>query len=85
MGAPGLAFETWDPPRKGGKTKLENSKFEKALDLVIPLDRIVTHTLKPRWNVLRTRSAGICVEDPRSQKRDLGHPSSYPGGPLQTL
>ena len=30
MGAPGLAFETWDPPRKGRKTKLENSNFEKA-------------------------------------------------------
>jgi hypothetical protein len=25
---------------------------------------------------------GICVEDPRSQKRDLGHPSSYPGDEL---
>ncbi len=32
MGAPGLAFETWDPPRKGRKTKLENSHFEKASD-----------------------------------------------------
>ena len=31
MGAPGLAFETWDPPRKCRKTKLENSNFEKAL------------------------------------------------------
>ena len=31
MGAPGLAFETWDPPRKCRKTQLENSNFEKAL------------------------------------------------------
>ena len=29
---------------------------------------------------MESRFAGICVEDPRSQKRDLGHPSSYPGG-----
>ena len=31
MGAPGLAFETWDPPRKCRQTELENSNFEKAL------------------------------------------------------
>jgi hypothetical protein len=31
MGAPGLAFETWDPPRKCRKAKLENSNFEKGL------------------------------------------------------
>ena len=31
MGAPGLAFETWDPPRRCRRTKLENSNFEKAL------------------------------------------------------
>ena len=30
MGAPGLAFETWDLPRKYPKTKLEKSNFEKA-------------------------------------------------------
>jgi hypothetical protein len=24
--------------------------------------------------------AGVCVKDPRSQKRDLGHPSTDPGG-----
>jgi hypothetical protein len=30
MGAPGLAFETWDPLRKCWQTKLENSNFEKA-------------------------------------------------------
>ena len=66
MGAPGLAFETWDPSRKGRKTKLENSNFEKAsgTDATIEFSRTLL---------------SICVEDPRSQKRDLGHPSAYPG------
>ena len=31
MGAPGLAIETWDPPRKCRWIELENSDFEKAL------------------------------------------------------
>ena len=39
------------------------------------------------WIVWRWRkrkmtdwAAGICVKDPRAQNRDLGHPSSHPGG-----
>ena len=50
MGAPGLAFETRDPPPKCRKTKLENVNFEKA-PVLMPLDRILTDTLRPRWNV----------------------------------
>ena len=60
MGAPGLAFETWDPPSKCRR----NRAFT-----VRAFSRAEFSNLFP----------GICVEDPRSQKRDLGHPSSYSG------
>ena len=50
MGAPGLAFETWDPPRKCRKTKLENSNFEKAVDTDTTRSNSPAHS-KARWNV----------------------------------
>ena len=37
MGAPGLAFETWDPPRKCRQTNLESSDFETVLFGVLVL------------------------------------------------
>ena len=84
MGAPGLAFETWDPPRKCRLTNLGalvkscshgGSKGRCDWFLICTGHKASSGVLSqsaPAW--------GICVKDPRSQKRDLGHPSSYPGG-----
>ena len=72
MGAPGLAFETWDPPRKCRRNQVlsvrENSSSGTSTQGLLAV------------RVLQLVCPGPCVKDPRSQKRDLGHPSSNPGG-----
>src|ERR1700722_11911940 len=54
MGAPGLAFETWDPPRDPGTPNWRTLTSRKP-SVRMPLDRILTHTLKPDGMCVRTR------------------------------
>src|ERR1700733_5255328 len=69
MGAPGLAFETWDPPRDPGTPNWRTLTSRKP-SVRMPLDRILTHTLKPDGMCVRTRVRRHLRRGSQAQKRD---------------